>query len=295
MGIEAYPVLVNATSGRAIEDWQPSAGAFDHCIATVECDGQTYWLDPTINYQRGTLAAHYLPAYERGLVISPRTTGLAVIPQTTGLPRTTTTEYFQLGGKTELSELKVVTVAEGRDADSLRELFAATKRGDIEKSYTHFYSDLYPGIKMSSPITFEDDEERNRIQITEFYSIDHAWTLSEKDRKYRCDFYPSSIAALLKKPVDMDRKLPLGINFPEHRVLRTEITLPDAWAADSDRKTVADSAFTFQKYFRCGGNKAVVEYEYQSLADSISPGQVGQYIQRLNQVSQSLGYTLTWR
>ena len=111
LGIEAYPVLVNATLGRGIWDWQPSVSAFDHCIAVVLCRGQTYWLDPTLNYQRGPLAAHYLPGYGCGLVISPQTTGLAIIPQTTGLPQTTTTEYFRIRRATEPADLKVVTVA----------------------------------------------------------------------------------------------------------------------------------------------------------------------------------------
>ncbi len=295
LGMEACPVLVNAASERAIEDWQPTAGAFDHCIAMVQCDGQTYWLDPTMNYQRGPLAAHYLPAYERGLVISPKTTGLTAIPQMTGLPRTTTTEYFQLRGKAEPAELKVITLAEGRDADSLREFFAATKRSDIEKNYTDYYSRLYPGTKRSSPIALEDDEQQNRVQTTEFYSMDKVWTRPGKDGKYRCDFYPSAIAALLKKPVDKDRLLPLGINFPQHQILRTEVTLPEAWPADADKKAVFDPAFTFRRDCRCARNKLVMEYEYQSLADSVAPERVSQYLERLNQSSQSLGYALTWR
>ena len=295
LGMEAYPVLVNATSGRAIGDWRPSASAFDHCIAVVRCNGQTYWLDPTMNYQRGPLAAHYLPNYGCGLVISPLTTGLTVIPQATGLPQTTTTEYFRIRGVTEPADLKVVTIAEGRDADHLRELFATTKRSDIEKNYTHFYSSLYPGIKMSSPIAIEDDQQQDRFQTTESYSIDKVWTRSDKDGTYRCEFYPSTIAALLKKPVDTDRKLPLGISYPQHQILRTEVTLPQAWPADAEQKTFSDSAFTFQKDYRCTGGQLVMKYEYQSLADSISPEQVSQHIQRLEQSSQSLGYALIWR
>lgn len=295
LGIEAYPVLVSATSQRAIRDWQPTASAFDHCIAVVRCDGQTYWLDPTMNYQRGPLAAHYLPGYGCGLVISPQTTGLTAIPQATGLPQTTTTEYFQLRPATEPSELKVVTIAKGRDADTLRQLFAATKHGDIEKKYTHFYASLYPGLKMSSPILFKDNEAQDTVQTTEFYKIDKIWTGPDQDGKYRCEFYPSTIAALLTKPVDIQRKLPLGLKYPQHQILRTEVTLPTAWVFDSEQNTVSDPGFTFRKDLRCAGNKLVVEYEYQSLADSVSPDRVADYIQRLDQCSQLLGTALTWR
>jgi transglutaminase-like putative cysteine protease len=294
LGIEAWPVLVNSTMGRGIEDWQPSAGAFDHCIAQVQCGGQTYWLDPTINYQRGPLAAHYLPPYAYGLVIAPGTVGLTPIPQTTGLPQTTSTEYFQLRGVTEPSDLKVVTVAEGRDADALRMLFATTKLTDIERIYTHFYSTIYPGVKMSSPIVTEDDEDQNTFQTTEYYSIDNLWTQPDKSRKYSCEFFPSSISAFLAKPVDTDRSQPLRITFPEHYILRTEVnTLAPLPYTPSDM-TISDPAFTLRKSGLCVGSKLIMQYEYQALADSVSPDEVSDYLQRLDECSQALGVTMTW-
>lgn len=294
LGIEAYPVLVNTQLRRRIADWQPTAGCFDHCIAVVRLDGQTYWLDPTAGFQRGSLAMHYLPDYGRGLVIAPGNTALSVIPQTTGLPLTTTTEYFSLAGKTGSSSLKVVTVAEGRDADELRAVFANTKRSDIEKNDTHFYSNLYPGIRMTSPVLFEDDEAQNRVQTTEFYAIDSAWTRSDKDGKYRCEFYPYAIAALIKTPVDTRRELPLGVNYPEHQVFRTEVTLPEAWPSDRENKNIFDPAFSFRKESRCTGKTLVVQYEYWALADSVPAERSYDYIQRLGEVSKSLGNSLVW-
>lgn len=294
LGIEAYPVLVNSTLGHGIEDWQPTAGAFDHCIAEVQCDGQTYWLDPTINYQRGSLEAHYLPPYECGLVIAPGTIGLTTIPQTTGLPQTTATEYFQLKGLTEPTNLKVVTVAEGRDADILRTLFTTKKLTDIERIYTHFYSAIYPGVKMASPIVTEDDEDQNTFQTTEYYTIDNLWTQAEKGRQYSCQFYPSTISRYLAKPVDKDRSEPLGINFPEHYILRTEVTLAAPLPYSPSVKTISDPAFTFRKTGQFVGNKLVMEYEYQTLVDSVAPDDVGDYLQHLDQCSQLLGDTLNW-
>jgi hypothetical protein len=294
LGVEAYPVLVNSGLHHTIEDWQPASNAFDHCIAVIRFDGQTYWLDPTIHFQRGPLAAHYLPNYECGLVVSPNTSDLSAISQTTGMPQTLTTEHFELGRTTGTSTLKVVTIADGRDADNLRAFFATTKRSDIEKSYTHFYAGSYPGINMSAPIDFKDDEEQNRIQTTETYSIDNAWTRSEKDGKYSFEYYPTEMAAFLKAPDDTERTMPVGVPFPEHQILRTEITLPSAWPADTAQKTVSDPAFFFQKSLNCSGNKIVMNCEYQSLMDFAGPDQAAQYIQHLNQASKSLGYSVTW-
>jgi hypothetical protein len=249
-----------------------------------------------MNYQRGPLAAHYLPDYGYGLVISPWTTGLTFIPQTTGLPRTTTTEYFRVGKLNESATLRVVTVAEGRDADILRASFATTKLTDIEKIYTHFYSDLYPDIQMSSPIDVQDDQDQDRFQTTEYYSVDkNIWTRPEAGaRKVECEFYPSAMAGLLKKPVDTDRTLPLGINFPEHQILRTEVTLPMDCPQGTDEKTVTDPAFTFRKLYQSIGNKVIMEYEYQAVADSVTPDAVSDYLQRVDQCSKLLGNKVTW-
>ena len=295
LGIEAYPVLVNSTAGHALDDWRPSAGAFDHCITVVRWNGQVYWLDPTINYQRGSLAAHYLPPYERGLVVSPQTKGLLVIPPSADGERTMTTEYFQLGGREQGATLRVVSVAVGRDADRLRNLFATTKRGDIEKSYTHYYADEYPGIKMSTPLDMTDDEGQNLIQTTEYYSLGKAWTWSDQDSKYHFDIYPASMAVLLRKPRETDRVMPLGVDFPEHQILRTEVSLPRVFPADTQSKSFVDPAFTFQKSYSCSGSKLVMQYEYQAQGDSVAPEAVGQYVQSINQSLQSIGYVLVWR
>jgi transglutaminase-like putative cysteine protease len=298
LGIEAYPVLVNTRLRHTLDDWLPAADAFDHCIAVALLNGQAYWLDPTAGYQRGSLAAHYLPDYERGLVIAPLTAALTTIPQTAGLPLTTTTESFVLGGRTGPSSLKVVTVAEGRDADELRAMFANTKRSEIEKSFTHFYDGSYPGTTMAAPIEVQDDEAANRFQTTEFYTMDKAWIKSDSDGRYRCEFYPFSIAGVNKKPEDTRRSLPMGLSYPEHRVLLTEITVPaswNAWTFQKEIKNVNDPAFSFHKQVHRAGNKLILNYEYRTLADSVSPDRMSEYLENQDKVAKSCGNIFSWK
>ncbi len=296
LGIEAYPVLVNTEARQTIATWLPAADAFDHCIAVVRSDHQTWWLDPTAGYQRGPLRAHYLPNYGFGLVISPRTTSLTPIPQNAGMPLTTTTEYFNLGRKTGGTDLKVVTVAEGRDADRLREIFATTKRDDIEKSDTGFYADSYTGTQMAAPLEIRDDETWNRFETSEFYKIDKAWIRSDdREGKVRCDFYPFTMAALTKKPLDTQRKFPLAVLYPEHQILRTEISVHVKWTYKAESFQVNDPAFVFRKQSRRVGNKLVLEYEYQSLMDFVPAYRVQEYFQNLDRVSKCLGDRFVWK
>ncbi len=295
LGIEAYPVLVNTQARQTIADWLPAANIFDHCIAVVLLDGQMWWLDPTAGYQRGPLAAHYLPAYGRGLVIAPKTTGLTAIPQTTGLPLTVTTEYFDLGKKSGVTDLKVVTVAEGRDAESLRAMFADTKRGDIEKNYAHYYAESYPGTQMSAPIEVQDDEAQNHFQFTEHYTIDQVWVKSDNDGKFRCNFYPVAFSSLIKKPVDTRRQFPLAVAFPQHQILRTEITVPVSFTYEQENKSVSDPAFAFAKQSKHIGRKLILEYGFQSLTDFVPAARTDEYLQNLDKISKYFGDGFVWR
>ena len=73
----------NTTERRTLDQWQPSPLAFDHAIAVVRLDGQIYWFDPTINYQRGPLSVRYPPDTKSTLpvkVMVPAEAEVVVLP-----------------------------------------------------------------------------------------------------------------------------------------------------------------------------------------------------------------------
>jgi hypothetical protein len=296
LGIEAWPVLVNTTERRTLDLWQPSPLAFDHAIAVVRLDGKIHWFDPTINYQRGPLSARYLSDYERGLIICPKTASLTVISNTSAdRCLTSVNEYYQLRGRDDLTDLKVVTVATGGDADVLRRQFATVGRDKIQKGCQDFYSRYYPQIKFAQPIEFADDEQQNRVQMTEFYTIEKMWTWSADDKRFWCEFSPHTITSLLyQKPRDKDRSMPLALEFPEHRVFRAEVSLPGVWPADNRNKTISDPAFFFQQHLTVSGRMLVLEAEYRTFADSIPADRVKDYLQQLDEAARASGYALGW-
>ncbi len=296
LGIEAWPALVNTTERRTLDQWQPSPLAFDHAIVVARLDGRVFWFDPTINYQRGPLSARYLPDYERGLIICPKSAGLTVITNTSADRNLTrVSEYYQLRGLNVPTDLKVVTVATGGDADVLREQFATISRDKIQKSYQDFYSRYYPLIRVAQPVQFADDEQQDRVEITEFYTIDKMWTQSADDKRFWCEFSPHTIASLLvQKPRDKDRTMPLALDFPEHRIFHAEVALPAAWPADKRNKTISDPAFFFQRQVTVSGRLLVLEAEYRTFADSIPADRVKDYLQQLDEAARTSSYALGW-
>jgi transglutaminase-like putative cysteine protease len=295
LGIEAYPVLVNTARCGSLDQMAPSATVFDHAITEVICGGAAWWLDPTATHQRGPLAAHYLPIYGCGLVVAPNTVGLSPIPQNMGWPLTTTREYFQLRRGVDAADLKVVTVSEGRDAENTRAYFAATPREDIAKSYLKYYQAAYPGARSTAPIVLADDEQQNAVETTEYYTIDHWWIHGAQDGRYHCEFSPACLLRLFKKPADTDRRMPLGVEFPEHQIVHTEVILPETWPVESGGKTVSDPAFFFSQNINCTGDRLELNFEYRSLTDAVPADGVADYLMHVERATKSLNYELLGR
>src|SRR5262249_34189913 len=55
LGVEARPALVNSKLRHRLDEFLPSPFLFDHVITQVVDGKQTYWIDPTIAAQGGTL------------------------------------------------------------------------------------------------------------------------------------------------------------------------------------------------------------------------------------------------
>ncbi len=292
LGVEAYPVLVNTSARHQLDEWLPTANAFDHAIAYIRFEGRSYWLDSTV-HQSGTFDNYRPPPFERGLVIAPATKGLTVIPSGGG-SRTTVSEYFTLRGRGQSADLKVITVAEGEDAEAMRYQFSTTSLEAVGKRYLDFYSRYYSGIHQSDKINYTDNEQANRVEITEYYTIDDAWGKPQSGSGYSFSLYPVMFYPVISKPLDKDRRMPLAVDHPNHLIQHTEVTLPIAWSYTHLDKFINDAAFTFSKHINCGGRRLVMDFEYESLADYVPPENVPTYLDHLTTISQSLDYQLSW-
>jgi hypothetical protein len=291
--IDAAPVLINTHARHTLDDWQPSTFAFNHAIVQFVINGETFWIDATASFQRGPLSARHLPNYERGLVLRPKTTALSFIPMSAAESTRNVTEQFQLQWLDQPSDLKVVTVATGREADQLRYELATVPRPQVEKAYLNYYTKRYTDISQTAPITISDNEEQNRLEITESYSIPHIWQRSSADYPYHCEFAPTNIREDISTPAMTLRSMPLAVHFPANETFRIEATLPNNWFIPNDEKTVEDEAFRFHRTVTLSPRKVVLQYDYKASADSVSPERMSQYVRHLDDAQRELAYWLT--
>jgi transglutaminase-like putative cysteine protease len=292
LGIEAWPTLVNTRLRQTVLEMHPSATVFDHAIAQVNLEGRSYWLDATANYQRGPLAVRSWPNYGYGLVVRPGTTGLTAIAPSLALPRTTVTQYIRLGNLDQASELKVVTVAEGRDAERLRAEFATTTRDEIERWSLNYYAKFYPDIEQTAPLIYADDEQQNQIEVDEFYSIRKIWSHLPDETYFHCRIYPANVEIAMEPPAISLRSMPLGVPYPEHQIFRAEVFVPTLAIIRPDDRTIENPAFYFHRAVSIVQGKLFLEYEYRSLTDAISPEAVPAYVRQLDSALELMGFTI---
>ena len=201
-GVSARPVLVNTGLCSHVNEYLPSPSAFDHCIVTLSVDGRTYFVDPTISNQGGSLDGFYLPPYEAGLVIDRGTTGLSVLssPMVNAMSITERYTSRDLNGP---ASFHVRTAYSGKSADRVRTIFKTTPIENIQKIYTDFYKYLFPAISSTEKPRIVEDERWgvNRFVVEEDYSIADFWHAADSDSTVlTCELRPLVLDEYVRVP-----------------------------------------------------------------------------------------------
>ena len=290
--IQAFPVLVNTHLRQELAELQPSPVLFNHAIVQVILDGQSYWLDSTGNYERGLLTQRNWPNYGLGLVVAPGTTGLTPITQCRVQPQTTVTENLYLGDLGSPSTVKIVTLAEGNDADRLRARFATSTRDELERENLNEYAKLYPFIRRTEPLIYFDDEQLNQVKITESYAIDKMWNRLPGEQNHHARIYPVNVDEALERPTVSVRTMPLGLDFPIHQIFHAEVNITGGLPIDPSQVKIDDPAFFFERTVKVWGTKMFLNYEYRSWTNAVMTEAVPACMRALDNATDALGYTV---
>jgi hypothetical protein len=288
LDIDANPVLVNTRARQTIADLHPTPAAFNHAIVEATVNDQQYYLDSTAMFETGPVTARSWPNYGYGLVVRPGVTALSEIPPCPVQPKTTVSEYFNIGGFEQETGVTIVTLAEGTDASALREHFATTPLDQIEREYLGAQSEYYPEIHSTASLQFSDDAQNNRFQITGAYSIPKFWRRRPEDYYYHCRFYSFNVDNAIHKPEDAVRTMPLGINYPVHQVFHAEASWLVGWPVRPDTQSIQNPSFTFNRAMNIAGTNLVMDFEYRSVNDGVTPEALPTYAQQLDAAAKFL-------
>ena len=287
LGFAARPVLVNTERGRGLDDLLPSPFAFDHAIVQVTAGGATYFVDPTLSYQRGSLAERQPPPYERALLIAPDTKGLVPIPRPPlREPSTSVRETFVVAPDGSSAELEVETTLRHDEADDMRERLSRRTKKEIARDYLNFYAEDDPTISQAGDLQVADDEQHNVIVMHERYHLGTFWKDSEHELGV------TALAGHLKDPRIKLRHMPLALTFPLRVSHTTVVRLPTLRSIEPESVNLADDHLSFAFSSRIQGNDLVIDYDFQTLTDAVPPEKAQRFFALLAQVRDRAGYVL---
>jgi transglutaminase-like putative cysteine protease len=283
LGIEAYPALVNTDSAQALDAWQPSPFAFNHAIAQVLLDGQTYWIDATFSLQRGDLSQYYSPTYARALVVRPESSGLTTIPPpVSDRPAIEVTSVYELDAKSPAATLDVVTTYRGLEADEIRYRLTQHSRAEVGRLFLNYYSSSDPNIEAVGLPDIEDDAGTNTVLIRERYRTPKFW--DDGARMILADRIESELDA----PRISRRSAPLAVSYPVDVAQRIEVRLGRDPGVEDDSGTIEDGVTRFDFKRTVEADVLVLEYRLRTLADNVPPDRVRAHLETIEKVRENL-------
>ncbi|HEY9231681.1 MAG TPA: DUF3857 domain-containing protein, partial [Blastocatellia bacterium] len=286
LGIEAAPALTNTDAQHTIAEYQPSPYAFNHVIVRAVLDGRTYWLDPTITLQRGSLKARYNPGYKRALVIRDGSGDLDDIPPPADdEPTTFIKEVYTVVPHQPWALLTVTTTYRATDADAMRYRLARTSLAELGRFYLNYYAGTDVNIEQLSPPQADDDQHANQVVITEHYRIPDFLSHDRQLGAYRID-------EEFGKPSIARRAAPLAVSHPVNIVQSIEVDAAEPFDIASDSRVISDGFIRYEFRVQAQGGTLRLTYSYKSLADHVPASEVARHLGVMESVRNTLGYTI---
>jgi transglutaminase-like putative cysteine protease len=290
LGIESYPVLINTVYKKTINTWLPSHFAFDHVTVSVILDGKTYWFDPTIAYQRGSLREISYPNYQTGLIIKPGTINFTKIElQNPG--KVATKESFFVKSLNSAVRLVVSTQFSGSFADNARYSFRSDSPKDIQESYKGLYTPYFKKITSDS-ISYEDDEATGVFRTKEYYTIKDFWR--SEDGKQKVVLEPYLIGTIIKKPREENRRMPFSLAYPARYTEEIEINLPEDWGtSESSYDFKTSGCLLNYSYSTPSPDRVLLSYTYENTDDHILPASTSEYLEEIEKAEKTIAFEIS--
>ena len=292
LGIKAQPALVHNSKGLNRVQLLPTPKAFNHVIVFVESEGERYWLDPTLSYQRGELDGLYQPDYGYAVRISETGYELEkMFENRPSLHKKEVTEIFDLSSKTDDKvKYTINTRHERRFADHIRRNLSESSRKEIEQSYLDYTARYYPDVERIEGLQIIDDEKNNTITEVEHYRISKIWEQQQDDSYEYAGFEPYLLYSYIHNDVAVRRSVPLELSHPIQIRQTTIIKLPEGFVFEEQHQQIIDKAFRFSYDVHYEDATLVLEYSYQSLSDHVLPEDLVDYAGHMDQAYDLLGF-----
>ena len=287
LGVDAQPALVHSNLKHQVMQWLPSPRAFNHVIARVRSGEKTWWLDPTLPGQRGSLDKIFCPPYGKALVVSPETEALEDVISSGGRHGgLKIVESFKIHQLQAPAEFSASFLYSGAPADAMRHHLANATQEQIGYHFLERYRPLYPQIETAHPWVLRDDESNNRLEVIFSYRINQLWQeIPAQPGFMGAFFYATGIHYGIDRPPQGVRQSPFAIAFPNN--IENELLIRTTQPLNFQRGQVLieNETFRFKGQTDVVSNSVHFRMNYSAHRDHVMPGGMKDYGEAIHRVS----------
>ncbi len=289
LGLDACAALVSTTHGMSLKDFLPSAHVFNHVIVRLRVAGNTYWLDPTLPLQVGSLQELVTPHAGWALPLTTETESLEALPTAVPVRLVHCEDRITLGPKPDSPAQLLRRMDFGYwAADNVRHLIA---NGGASKVAMQLLQDLlanWARAVETAPATFEEDSRANRLIMRCAYEIREPWTATDgHGRRTLCVIDTVTNKELVPLKVAR-RHSPILLGRPRRVSWHATVEMPRRWRGKGWRQVLDESDLRFTSNLEIAGRTVVVDRELLIGAWSIAADQADAYLRVVARANQNL-------
>jgi len=229
LGLDACPALVSTTHGPALGDMLPSPIFLNHAIVRLQIDTNTYWLDPTLQGQGGTLERLVQPHFGWALPLLEEAQ-LVRLPQAQPLEHIRCEDSISFGPNphSPATLRREYTFAHWA-ADSIRNRLqneGASKWTDqiLKKAKAN-----WPEASVASPLAIQDDLDENRLTASVTCTIPAAWKREDGSQRWAFLLNDPLLYEDLAALTSTQRRFPVLLGRPRRGRWHVRMEMPCRW------------------------------------------------------------------
>jgi hypothetical protein len=250
VGVDAVCVLVSTRYGSALNQWLPSPGVFNHCIARVRLDGRVFWVDPTRRAQEADIEGLFNPHFGWALPLVAEGGELEEMPTSASRLVLNKTEKIMFGKRvSSAASVEMTFVYESYYADWMRGLIANDGLSAVAKDMARDYQRVWPSLVEAAPLEVEDFLAENRLTLRLAYTIPNPWVRNGKVVQFNIHAreFAEQLDALHGPG---DRKHDIYLGYPRLIRRHVMVQMPRSWPIDETATRLNIVGVNFSRHLR---------------------------------------------
>lgn len=297
--IDASMAYTNTYLKAHVSDYLPSPFMFNHVIVYATLGDSSYWIDPTISYQRGPLRLHTVPDYQQALIIKPGGSDhLTTIPQVNKGTQKVREHFTLPDARSRKGTLTVHSEYTLRFADQQRDIFANNSMKEQEKTYLDYYKNIYGELHTDSSLKTIDNPVKNQFNVIESYVLDTPWK-NDAEEPGRLEI--SVTAGLLQealpklgKKKNSKSHAPLAMRYPYSLDYTIDMDMPIDWSLSDEPIRISNPYYAFSFKSAVNGRHVTFHYTFETFQDNIPAHYLAQYESDRDKMDEIISFSLFW-